>query len=246
MWLPKDLAVSSSVALTQIEDLRPLMRSLFLMIAMILIVPSAAWAWGQNTDCTEKIFKDGFSFDPSIIGVAALDGDDGTKHHFYAFKGKGNAECPEAGDAACAMKAYVVTYDHVVVGFEDSGYYCSMFIAENGKTTTGFLANEELTFIDNVYDHEAPALADWVGVFRNGDRSLALQQENEGFKAQAKIKNRDFVLGGLAENNAGELYLKQDDKCTAEMRLFNDEYLFVGNPRGQCGLEALVGVYRRQ
>jgi hypothetical protein len=95
-------------------------------------------------------------------------------------KGGEQAGCPSAG-AACAMRAFVVGGDAVVVSVTSGDYACATFTAPGPKavSTSGFLLRAQLAAPPQQASVNAPAV--WAGTWRSGDeRTITIRPKGEG------------------------------------------------------------------
>jgi hypothetical protein len=215
-------------------------RQLLILLASAgLVVGMAQVAAAQNGDadpanwCAMPL-EEGAEF--SLAKVTAVK--DG-KVHFA----NSNEGCPDASNAKCQEKAYLVPGDEVVVVKKYENWLCGMYQPKNGRGTIGWLPAGRLKALNTETN---PPLASWVGNWNGENESIKIRR---GSKAGQLSVSGDAQwvgqapgavnVGGVsaaAAPRGNKLDLKEgdeDETCKVSLRLVGDYLVAVDN--NKCG-----------
>ena len=151
-----------------------MMRLLSAVTAIVAVSWSlSALAEGQLCTGVPMLGADNSGAAPQLAIVTS-------RGRLHFVKGSEQAGCPSA-KATCAMGAFVVVGDPVVVSTTAGDYACATFTGPVPKafSTTGFLPRSQLGAPPQ--DAHVDASAAWAGVWRSGDeQTITIKPEPDG------------------------------------------------------------------
>lgn len=182
----------------------------------------------------------------SEFKLATVTGKQKTKVHFL----NDFDDCPQAGNAKCVEKSYVIPGDKLIVTRKYKNWVCGWYQPQRGNETVGWIPAENIVINQ---PETNPTPEKWLGTWKFYDQTLVIKKNSQnGF---LKVSGEAYWRGlgdniHIGEVNAvakpeGNKLVLEEYSCRVTLRLIGD--FLIARDNFNCGGVNVTfnGVYQK-